>query len=160
MELAFNASTVRKTELEKSRDARDNFLKISYLPNFVMPDNYKSKYFIYIIKNCARRPCMHKGYYIIYLNNTDRDEILQKAIKREETQIAKCNNYYNTYGEAPLSKLPAYIEMVQWVERFMDNPSEEFFTNEGYDAHVLTHGTDPSRGRTYRLDDINTFFNS
>lgn len=306
MELSFNVSTVRKTELEKSRDARDNFLKISYLPNFIMPDNYKSKYFIYIIKNlannkiyvgkckniydrannyiwhynnpqyndfrpihkairsygidkfvmypieicdskehagymehfyittlhttdrsigynvetnidnrksiagkeghehsietkikkgkpvlcinpetkiafvavgmkifadymntskdliknCARKPCMYKGYYIIYLNDADREEVLQKAIKREEAQIAKFSNYYNTYGEAPLSKLPAYIEMVQCVERFMDNPSEGFFTNEGYDAHVLTYETDPSHGRTYRLDDINTFFNS
>lgn len=235
MELSFNIHTVRKTDMEKTRDARDNFLKISYSPNFIMPDNYKNKYFIYIIKNltnnklyvgkckniydrannyiwhynnpnhfdrrpihkaissygidkfvmypievcdskeqagykenfyitslnttdrsigynvetnidnrksiagshgykhtietkikkgkpvicinpeskcvfiavgmkifgdymntskdliknCARRPCMYKGYYIIYLNDNDRDEILQKAIRREEAQIAK-----------------------------------------------------------------------
>ena len=302
----FNITTVRKTDMEKTKEARDNFLKLSYSPNFIFPADYKKKYFIYIIKNlennklyvgkcrniydrannyiwhatnkdyhdfrpivkalqsfgidkfvmfpietcdnkeiagireqfyiqalnttdrsigynvltnidikdsvagqlghahsietkikkgkpvmcinpetkiaflavgmkifadymntskdliknCARKPCMYKGYYIIYLNDTDRDEILQKAIKREEAQRVKFSKYVETFGEAPLSKLPTYIEMVQCVERFMDNPSKEFFINEGYDAHVLTYETDPKASCTYKLEDINTFFNT
>lgn len=302
----FNVKTVRKTEMEKTKDARDNFLKLSYSPNFIFPSDYKKKYFIYIIKNlennklyvgkchniydrannyiwhatskdyndrrpivkalqsygidkfvmfpietcdskeiagireqfyirslntidrtigynvstlvdnrtsivgqvghehsietkikkgkpiicinpetkivflavgmkifadymntskdliknCARRPCMYKGYYIIYLNDIDREDILQKAIKREEAQRIKFSKYVETFGEAPLSKLPAYIDMVQYVERFMDNPSKEFFTNEGYDAHVLTYETDPNKMCTYKLEDINTFINT
>ena len=302
----FNIETVRKTELEKTREARDNFLKLNYSPNFNLPTDYKKKYFIYLIKNlennklyvgkcrnifdrannyiwmatdperrdnrptiralrshgidkfvmfpietcdtkdmagirehhymiayntidrangynimtnidtrssvagqvghehsietkikkgkpvlcinpetkiafiavgmkifadymntskdliknCARRPCMYKGYYIIYLNDYDRDEILQKAIKREDAQRKKFAKYVEQYGEAPLSKLPAYIEMINYVDRFMDNPSSEFFINEGYDAHILTYETDPTKSCTYKLEDINTFFNT
>ena len=47
----FNIETVRKTELEKTKEARDNFLKLSYSPNFNLPIDYKKKYFIYLIKN-------------------------------------------------------------------------------------------------------------
>lgn len=50
--------------------------------------------------------------------------------------------------------------MVNYVERFIDNPSQEFFTNDGYDANVLTYETDPSHGCIYKLEDINTFLNS
>lgn len=113
-----------------------------------------------LVKNCARRPCRHKGYYIIYMNDADRDEILQKAIQREEAQIRKYQSYYDTTGEAPLSKLPAYIEMVQYVERFMDNPSKEFFENEGYECHVLTYNTDPHSTNTYKIEDADEFFNN
>lgn len=112
-----------------------------------------------LIKNCARRPCKYKGYYIIYLNDFDRDTILQKAIQREEAQIKKFQKYYDVMGESPLSKLPAYIDMVQCVERFMDNPSKAFFDNEGYDAHILTYETDPNSSITFKLEDIDEFFN-
>ena len=112
-----------------------------------------------LIKNCARRPCKYKGYYIIYLNEFDRDTILQKAIQREEAQIKKFQKYYDVMGEAPLSKLPAYIDMVQCVERFMDNPSKAFFDNEGYDAHILTYETNPNSSITFKLEDIDEFFN-
>lgn len=112
-----------------------------------------------LIKNCARKPCKYKGYYIIYLNDLDRDAILQKAIQREEAQIKKFQKYYDVMGEAPLSKLPAYIDMVQYVERFMDNPSKAFFDNEGYDAHILTYETDPNSSITFKLEDIDEFFN-
>lgn len=43
---------------------------------------------------------------------------------------------------------------------FLDNPSSEFFINEGYDAHILTYETDPTKSCTYKLEDINTFFNT
>ena len=112
-----------------------------------------------LIKNCARRPCMYKGYYIIYLNDIDREEILNKAIMREEAQINRNRKYYEAYGEAPLSKLPMYIDMVKFVDRFLDNPSTEFFVKEGYDAHVLKYETDPSTGCTYKLETIDNFVN-
>ena len=85
---------------------------------------------------------------------------MQKAIQREEAQIKKFQRYYDETGEAPLSKLPAYIDMVQCVERFMDNPSKEFFENEGYESHVLTYSTDPKSSVTYKLEDIDEFFNT
>ena len=112
-----------------------------------------------LIKNCPRRPCKYKWYYIIYLNDFDSDTILQKAIQREEAQIKKFQKYYDVMGESPLSKLPAYIDMVQCVERFMDNPSKAFFDNEGYDAHILTYETDPNSSITFKLEDIDEFFN-
>lgn len=64
-----------------------------------------------LIKNCARRPCMYKGYYIIYLNDNDRDEILQKAIRREEAQIAKNINYYNIHGRL---LLVSFLHILKW----------------------------------------------
>lgn len=67
-----------------------------------------------IIKNSARRPCKYSGYYIIYLNQEDRNAMLEKI-------RIKYANYKRPKKELA-NRVDEYYECVKFVEAFDQNP--------------------------------------
>lgn len=98
-----------------------------------------------VVKNSARRPCMHKGYYIIYLNDIDRIQIADTYRKRMENPPFK------------LSKdVELYLSLSERVGEFAHNPSLDVFKD--YTQNFLTYNPNPSMGsETYLVEPMETF---
>ena len=111
-----------------------------------------------IIKNAARKPYKHNGYYVIYLSNVDRRTIESNYSQRRITyQKASANNdksyrlarFRNNYDE--------YEDIVKLVDIFASEKSLSVFTEQGYTCRFLSYEIDPNVESTYKFDDINIF---
>jgi group I intron endonuclease len=102
-----------------------------------------------IVKNCARKPCKHRGYFVIYLNDSDR-------IAMKEKQEKKYANYLNgaTYGSIFSDRGDEYNHYVDLVETFLEEPNSEKLM--GYKTSFLTYDMNSKPVFT----DINVFINN
>lgn len=89
-----------------------------------------------LVKNCAKRPCMHRGYYVIYINDIDRKNIADIYYKRT------LSNFKNLIPSAT-----KYFEILKLVEDFINSDYSadalpdynlKFLTYSEKDEYVLT----------------------
>lgn len=88
------------------------------------------------VKNCARRGIRHNGYYIVYVNKIDREDIISKRKsdydKFVEWKNANKPNYHN-------DKYLEYFTMVDMVDELVSSQSDEIFTKNGYSCHFIDY---------------------
>lgn len=99
------------------------------------------------VKNCAKRPCKHHGYYIFYMNDIDREAV--------------SNSFTSRMGVGTRNNIPDYVmqylELSELVGQFAHNPSKEIFKD--YDMNFLTYNTDTSmNSSTYVVEPFDAFF--
>lgn len=92
-----------------------------------------------MVKNCARGGFKHRGFYVVYLNNYDRNCVREKMLKSHV--------YYKD----------EYLLLVSGVEMLLDERSATNFIDAGYKCYFLTYNRDGD-GETYVFENILNFF--
>ena len=107
-----------------------------------------------IIKNNAKRGSRAFGFYIIYINETDRQDILERQEKKYRYFLESCarlgkNPQANNYEE--------YIDLVNKVSLLVADCDASVFTDLGYECYFLTYNEDPNGEPHYVVKDISEF---
>ena len=107
-----------------------------------------------IIKNNAKRGSRAFGFYIIYINETDRQDILERQEKKYQYFLESCarlgkNPQANNYEE--------YFDFVNKVSLLVADCDASVFTDLGYECYFLTYNEDPNGEPHYVVKDISEF---
>jgi group I intron endonuclease len=110
-----------------------------------------------LVKNEARAGLRHRGYYIIYLNQTDRSTIYEKIY---EKHLDVVNNIYHTKTKRGRwrANYDSYLNAADLVNQLLEDGSAESFIEAGYTCKYLHY--DLSGNKPYLIDTIDVFFDT
>lgn len=110
-----------------------------------------------LVKNEAKNCVRHRGFYIIYLNSTDRTALYDRTFDRYMDVV---NDVYPT-GEKRgrnRARFGEYIAAADMVIELLETESAQVFFDAGYKCHYLHY--DLSNQKPYLIDPIDTFFDT
>lgn len=107
-----------------------------------------------IVKNNAKRGSKVFGFYVIYLNKLDRQDIRERREKQFKHFLESCARRgimpeANNYEE--------YLGFVDLIDILMDDHDISPFTDEGYTCKFLKYNEDSNIDTTYEMGDISEF---
>lgn len=99
------------------------------------------------VKNWARGPYMHDGFYIIYLNHKDRMEIYNKTVDKINRNP---NNVHNTNRNL-------YLELSKIAGKIAENPKaiKEYLPD--YELYFMTYNEMANTVKPYKICPIEDF---
>lgn len=110
-----------------------------------------------LIKNVIRKPCHLRDWYIYYLNEYDREDILQKYLNKQTKNVPGIKLYRSESDD--------YVIGSKFVGRFVDNPSKDVIAESEYsDYNVIfvTYNPDYDNSpltASYKLCSLDDFLN-
>lgn len=107
-----------------------------------------------IVKNNAKRGSKVSGFYVIYLNETDRQDILERRQKSYQTFLESCARL-GKYPQA--NNYEEYFDYVNKVSLLIADRDISLFTDLGYECYFLTYNEDPYDDLQYMVKDISEF---
>ena len=108
-----------------------------------------------IVKNNAKRGSKVFGFYVIYLNKLDRQDIKERRAKKYQYFLESCARL----GRTPeANDYEEYLSFVDSVDILMDDHDISPFTDEGYTCKFLKYNENPDyTDTTYEIADISEF---
>lgn len=109
-----------------------------------------------VIKNAAKVPNRICGYYIIYLNETDQKQVLEKVQKRVYEMYHR-----NTTVNHDKSKHENYYSVVSDVQTLLIEENANVFTEQGYECYFLTYNDEldsDKNAQSFLVKPIDLFF--
>lgn len=109
-----------------------------------------------VIKNAAKVPNRICGYYIIYLNETDQKQVLEKVQKRvyfmynRRTSVNRDKSNHNNY-----------YSVVSDVQTLLIEENANVFTEQGYECYFLTYNDEldsDKNAQSFLVKPIDLFF--
>ena len=108
-----------------------------------------------IVKNNAKRGSKVFGFYVIYLNKLDRQDIKERRAKKYQYFLESCARL----GRTPeANDYEEYLSFVDSVDILMDDHDISPFTDEGYTCKFLKYNENSDyTDTTYEIADISEF---
>lgn len=114
------------------------------------------------VKTCAKRGGECKGFYVIYLNDTDRIAIKDEKANKLALFVKHRDNKIALYGK-PMHYVfnghDTYLSVVSMIEDILDDFSVESIEKLGYQCYFLTYNENPDNPLPYDVQDISEAFN-
>lgn len=107
-----------------------------------------------VIKNAAKVPNRICGYYVIYLNEDDQNQVLEKVQKRVEEMYNRSDA-----RNRDKSNHEEYFKVVSDVKTMILEDSVDVYTEQDYQCKFITYATEQesSIDTSYRLAPIEEF---
>lgn len=108
-----------------------------------------------IVKNNAKRGSKVFGYYVIYLNKLDRQDIRERRAKKYQEFLESCARRGKSVQDNDYEE---YLSFVDLVDILMDDHDVSPFTDEGYTCKFLKYNENSDyTDTTYEITDISEF---
>lgn len=105
------------------------------------------------VKNCTRRGIKHHGFYVIYLGERDRNEVLNNRKANFERFLKWRSEFSPNYKDGTHEEFFHYVDL---VETMIQTRSIKCFTDLGYKCQFLTY-TDNDSNALYKISEIGNY---
>lgn len=110
------------------------------------------------VKNCAKRGSSHRGFYIIYINNYDRNTTRDKVYSIYDAHYSNNHKGFDIGGYNLTKKFNGYLTALSYVELMLDDQSVQCLLDDGYICRFLSYPSSEDSDSLFEFYDINVLF--